>query len=130
MKPIDMIGLVATSSPEFANAWAAICRQGQVEQDEWIAALRADGVKAAHPDDGWVDRERNEVRLVYPQYNDGVSADDIIALGCPDRHRLVRVVGVSGRIGGGAWLFEKIADPVVPAAASAWPNWIRTLFKK
>ena len=24
------------------------------QQAEWIAALRAAGVKAAHPDDGWV----------------------------------------------------------------------------
>ncbi len=130
MKPIDMIGLVTTSSPEFAKTWADACRQGQVEQDNWIAALRAEGVKAAHPDDGWVDRERNEVRPSYPQFNDGVAVGDVIALGWPSRHRLVRVtsVGTYGVIGTWpAWGFEKIEDPVFPVQSSVVPGWIRKL---
>lgn len=35
------------------------------ERDEWIDALRKAGVKAAHPDDGWVDRVSNRVLLLW-----------------------------------------------------------------
>lgn len=63
---------------------------------EWIAGLRAQGVKAAHPDDGWVDRERNLVHLAYPQFNDGLGVGDLLALGwSDDRMRIVRVMGTS-----------------------------------
>jgi len=61
---------------------------------QWVAALRAAGVKAAHPDDGWVDREHSEVQFVYPQFNDGVTEGDVIALGWHDGHRLVRITQV------------------------------------
>lgn len=77
----------------------------QAEQVAWIAALRGAGVKAAHPDDGWVNRERNTVHLAYPQFNDGLSVGDLLALGWPGdevdrergvrRTRLVRVTGSS-----------------------------------
>lgn len=69
------------------------------EQAEWIASLRVAGIKAAHPDDAWVDRERNTVMFVYPHFDDGVSIGDLIALGSPQwgsansRHRIVRVTG-------------------------------------
>lgn len=69
------------------------------QQAEWIAALRDAGVKAAHPDDGWVDRERNTVFFCYPQFDDGVAVGDLIALGWPQwnskkpQHRIVRVIG-------------------------------------
>jgi hypothetical protein len=68
------------------------------QQTEWIAGLRAAGIKAAHPDDGWVDRENNIVTLCYPQFNDGIEPGDLIALGWPkwhgkDRHRIVRILG-------------------------------------
>lgn len=131
MKPIDMIGLVTTSSPDFAKTWADICHQGQVEQDNWIAALRAQGVKAAHPDDGWVDRKKNEVHPAYPQFSDGVAAGDIVALGWPNCHRLVRVVGVGApMMRGGVWFFEPIEVPASPDQSGGWPEWIRKLFKK
>lgn len=69
------------------------------QQAEWIAALRDAGVKAAHPDDGWVDRVENTVYFCYPQFDDGVGIGDLIALGWPQwrskkpKHRIVRVIG-------------------------------------
>ena len=71
------------------------------QQDLWVKSLRALDVKAAHPDDGWVNRTNNSVNLVYPQFNDGVSVGDLIALGWPPwstrgkSHRIVRVIEIS-----------------------------------
>jgi len=83
------------------------------EQDVWIAGLRAAGVKAAHPADGWVNREHNFVQLVYPQFNDGAVAGDLVALGSPQWgieeccHRIVRLKEFrQGLFGSGSWKFE------------------------
>ena len=83
-------------------------------QDSWIAALRAAGVRAAHPDDGWVDREENTVYFCYPQFDDGVAVGDLIALGWPQwgsekpQHRVVRVTGrTCGRFQQ-RWVFEPV----------------------
>jgi hypothetical protein len=70
-------------------------RSYRIEEDRWVADLRAGGVKAAHPDDGWVDRKRDRVHLCYPQFDDGVEIGDTIALGSPGGvTRLVHVVAV------------------------------------
>ena len=69
------------------------------EEQEWVARLRLEGIKAAHPDDGWVNREKNEVMLCYPQFNDGLNVGDLLALGWPDRWRIVRVQEVVTRRG-------------------------------
>lgn len=78
---------------EFARLMAQTDRRMAEEEGEWVARLRADGVKAAHPDDGWVDRHLNEVYLCYPQFNDGLGIGARLALGWPDRYRIVRVTG-------------------------------------
>jgi hypothetical protein len=62
----------------------------------WIEDLRGQGIKAAHPDDGWVDRQRNTIHLAYPQFNDGLAVGELLALGWPgDAMRVVRIVGSS-----------------------------------
>jgi hypothetical protein len=64
------------------------------EQADWVAHLRALGVRAAHPDDGWVDREANTVRLEYPQFGGRLAVGDLLALGSPrDDTRIVRITG-------------------------------------
>lgn len=93
MNPIDMIPL-CTGDPHFVAKWAEGCRKAQTEQDAWIAKLRAEGVSAAHPDDGWVNREENKIHFAYPQFNAGVKTGDIIALGWPGQYRLVKVTKV------------------------------------
>jgi hypothetical protein len=60
-----------------------------------VAELRAQGVKALHPDDGWVRRDRDSVYLCYPYFDDGVNVGDIVALGDPAHGvRLVRITRI------------------------------------
>ncbi|WP_206687265.1 hypothetical protein, partial [Streptococcus pseudopneumoniae] len=48
---------------------------------QWVADLRAAGYKAAHPNDGWVNRGSMELFLSYPQFNDGAGIGDFVMLG-------------------------------------------------
>ncbi|MEM1295456.1 MAG: hypothetical protein AAGH89_08820 [Verrucomicrobiota bacterium] len=80
--------------PDAMARWAEICHEADLKEDEWIERLRAEGVKAAHPDDGWVDREADSVHFAYAGFNDGVKAGDRIALGWPDKYRIVTVVEI------------------------------------
>ena len=85
-----------------AQMIAKVAQEMETEEEQWIAALRAQGVKAAHPDDGWVNRKENFVCFCYPQFNDGPKVGDLIALGWPggppkykrNQWRLVRVTAV------------------------------------
>lgn len=86
------------------------------EQRQWVADQRALGCKAAHPDDGWVDREANTVGLCYPQFNDGLGVGDVLALGWAGCD--VRYVRITGRVPNrlailpseGRWTFEPLAE--------------------
>lgn len=56
----------------------------EAAEGDWTAKLRAMGIKLAHPDDGWVNRERSRFSLSwYPQYDDKPEVGDLIAFGCP-----------------------------------------------
>lgn len=103
----------------FVALYADIATSMERDQEAWIAALRAAGVMAAHPDDGWVNRKDNRVQFVYPQFNDGAKAGDLVALGWPQwssakpQHRIVRLVEFHrGTFGAGAWKFEPASAPV------------------
>ena len=61
----------------------------------WIAELRAFGVKAARPEDGWVDRKNNMVCMLYCDFNDGAGVGDLVALGDHKQHRIVRITGIA-----------------------------------
>lgn len=93
MSSLNYIGL-ASGDHEFVARWNAGCREQHNVEQQWIADLRAKGVKAAQPDDGWVDRNENSVKFAYPQFNDGVQVGDTIALGWHDRSRLVKVTRI------------------------------------
>ncbi len=75
----------------FIDQWHATAARLKQEEWDWIADLRARGVKAAHPNDGWVNRIDNMLQLVYPQFNDGVQVGDIIALGDSSEYHLVKI---------------------------------------
>jgi len=60
----------------------------------WIGMLRIGGVKAAHPDDECVDKKSNYIHLFYPQFNDGIKIGDSIALGTPEKWRVVKVTRI------------------------------------
>lgn len=82
-----------SAAREFMELHERVVREREWDQWAWVADLRSRGVKAAHPDDGWVDRKKNRVVLCYPQFNLGLEVGDLIALGWPDKWRLVRVMG-------------------------------------
>lgn len=56
-------------------------RDYRAAEAAWVEHLRRCGLKAAHPDDGWVDREANTLRFSYPQFYDNPQVGDLIALG-------------------------------------------------
>ncbi len=90
MKPTDMIGL-ASGDPGFVQRWNDLCLDKQIMLNEWIAKLRNQGVKAAHPDDSLVNQTANTVTFSYPQFNDGLDVGDFLALGDENEHRIVKI---------------------------------------
>lgn len=107
-------GLCKSNNVEFINNWKRIGKEMAENEREWVEQLRSQGVKAAHPDDGWVDRENNTIYFAYPQFNDGVQIGDTIALGWDwHRTRLVRVIGVIEQplMGEPRYAFEPIVEP-------------------
>ena len=115
MNAQEMIGLCRTADAKFAKRWVDICIKAEQDEKDWVAALRVQGVKASHPNDGWVNREKNEVQFVYPQFNDGVCIGDIVALGwpsdSPENIRFVKLVAVQeGLLGNSYWKFKDVED--------------------
>jgi len=76
-----------------ADLWIKIQKESKEEYKNWVIFLREKGIIAAHSDDGWVDREKNTLNLVYPEFNDGVKVGSLIALGCPEKYRVVKIIG-------------------------------------
>lgn len=76
----------------FAQHFRDACDALQAAHDAWVSTLRGQGVRAAHPDDGWVNREHNTVAFVFPYFNDGLAPGDMVALGTHAGHRIVRLV--------------------------------------
>lgn len=101
-------GIEVSGNAEFVRHFATVFRDFQQRTEDWIARLRAMGVKAAHPDDGWVNRERKSVFLAYPYFDDGVQCGDLIALGLHTDWRLVKVVSEVNRLFlKKMWFFEE-----------------------
>lgn len=118
MSALDYIGL-CTGNTEFVTRWNAGCRDDHANEQRWIADLRANGVKAAHPDDAWVDRKANSFQFAYPQFNDGAGIDDRVALGWHyGKARIVRVTRIER-----SKLFDEIVHYFFePDRAEAWPK--------
>lgn len=88
-------GLMSSNDPARVADWEAICDRQNQEQLSASEALRAMGVKLEHPDDGWVDREKNSITPSYPRFNSRPEVGDLIALGWPwSGYRIVRVTRV------------------------------------
>lgn len=98
---------------ECKSNWDNIILEAEKTEREWIKEMRKLGVKAAHPNDGWVDRERNIIDFCYPQFYDSLQAGDVCALGKPNKYVLVillnrlpkRTIFISG-IRDERWYFE------------------------
>ncbi|TET74376.1 MAG: hypothetical protein E3J43_09945 [Candidatus Heimdallarchaeota archaeon] len=77
-------GLLTTSNPDNFHhvvSYNQICREHENEKTAWIKELREQGFKAAHPNDGWVDRKNDSFQLGYPQFDDGIAVGDKVMLG-------------------------------------------------
>jgi hypothetical protein len=72
-----------SGEPKFVALWHQICDKQTENEGEWVAGLLTAGFKAAHPNDGWVNRKDNEVFFSYPQFNDGAGLGDRVMLGWP-----------------------------------------------
>jgi hypothetical protein len=91
-----MNNITVSGDPEFVVLWYKTGSEMDRQEIDWISQLRAEGIKAAHPDDGWVDRTNNQFQLQYPQFNDGVNEGDLVALGWPSYEtcRIVKVTNI------------------------------------
>lgn len=80
----------------FVKAVNAEAERSAAAKEAWIQKLRAQGVKMARPDDGWVDRENDVIRgpHCYADFDDGVKVGDMVALGRPESYRLVRIIQI------------------------------------
>ena len=69
---------------EFMSSWNAICDQADNRIYKLIKQLRAMGVKAVHPNDGWVNRKDDgtpyRVSFCYPDFIDPIEVGDKVAL--------------------------------------------------
>jgi hypothetical protein len=82
-------------------------------------ALQKLGVKAEHPDDGWVDRQNNKVHLSYPRFDHGPCVGDLIALGSPwEGYRLCEVTDLTGGVFMRWFWFKELRRlPAIPDGA-------------
>ena len=75
-----------SGDPDFVEAFHNSINAYERKEADWIKKLRSEGFKAAHPNDGWVDRENNKIHFAYPQFNDGAKIGDKIMIGCPEQN--------------------------------------------
>lgn len=129
-------GLMSSSDPQAVALWESICAEHASAQSRASAVLRAKGVKMEHPDDGWVNRDRNTVAPCYPRFDDGVSEGDLIALGWPSSgYRLVRCTTVERSgilVPLVTYSFEETGDRVdlVETPNRALPRWRRMIGRR
>lgn len=77
-------GRMRSSDPSAVALWDSIGNRMANDKRTWTDILRSLGVKYAHPDDGWVNRDRNtHTRSWYPQFDDRPEVGDLIAFGSP-----------------------------------------------
>lgn len=78
---------------DFMKLFLAEQENHRLTEIEWVAKMRSEGIKAAHPDDGWVNRKEHKFTFCYPQFNDGIEVGCKVALGDQYKHRVVLVTG-------------------------------------
>lgn len=81
MDKYDELRGCLSGRPDIVNTWVGVVNDYQDKETEWIDKVKLQGYKAAHPNDGWVDRENNKIHLAYPYFNDGIKVGDKMMLG-------------------------------------------------
>ena len=98
-----------TGDARFVELWHKICDEQDANERKWIEELRKSGFKASHPNDGWVNRDKNEVHFAYPHFNDEANIGDLVMLGWhydKKTWRAVRIVGSRNIFGNIWWKFD------------------------
>lgn len=77
-------GAKVTSNSElgdiFVENMILFSNRNAILKDKFIQILRNDGFKCCHPNDGWVDRENNEIYLAYSYFNDGLDIGELLMI--------------------------------------------------
>lgn len=94
---MDIRNCMIGGKPEDRLLWNSICDDMESEKAKWVSELRKSGFKAAHPNDGWVDREKKELHFAYPHFNDGAGVGDLVMLGWATGNKYLRPVRLTGR---------------------------------
>lgn len=86
-----------SSGAEFLRRFREISDRYDKLSSDWIENLIASGVKAAHPNDGWVERrdDGGKVTFSYPYFNHGPKVGDKIALGYHEEFHIVTVTQIT-----------------------------------
>lgn len=87
-------GLCHSNNSNLIDTWNKIVAERERKTKEFCNYLISVGVKALHPDDGWVDRKKNTVFLSYPSFKLDIAVGDKIALGNYEKYRIVEVVEI------------------------------------
>lgn len=75
------IGSTDKLGTEVAISLRSIENSYETEEKEWIKQLKKKHIKAAHPDDGWVNRTENYINFFYPYFRHTIKIGDLIVLG-------------------------------------------------
>ena len=75
----------------FMKTYLKVTADYNRKQREWLDTIKWLGAKAAHYDDGWVNREKNEIHFCYPFFMYNVAMGDKIVLGDCRKWRVVKV---------------------------------------
>lgn len=88
-------GLCRSDDATFVSAWNDAARIDREQRRTWVANMLAKGAQIVTPDDGWIDRVNHTVcPPCYADLRPDAAIGDLIALGGPERWRIVRVVSV------------------------------------
>ncbi len=83
----------------FMDCFNESVRTNRELTEDWIKKLKSLGVKASHPNDGWIDREKKIAFFSYPHFNIGVDLGNKIALGTHHSFIIVEVSKVEVKKG-------------------------------
>lgn len=97
--PEDTFPIIKSNGSEvgeqFAKLFNEAVSKSRLESIEWLAKLKNDGIVAAHPEDGWVDRNKNQIIFVHAYFmNAVIDVGDRVVIGNPKKYRIVRIIEV------------------------------------
>lgn len=86
-------GVVITDNRDgsFVDIMKNIYAESAKKKEVWISKLKAENIRASHPDDGWHDREKKSFILCYPDFFEGINVGDKVALGDYDEYKTLEV---------------------------------------